>query len=273
MAETAPQPTQPKTSSGLAIAGLVLGIIAILTSFLPIINNLSFFIALIGLVLAVIALVGAIRGKHTAKGMSIAGVVLAVVSIAVVLVTQSAYSAALKSASDELSSGSESSASSTASKSGDESDEKAGDKADDEAAEEEAAETAEESAADEAEPAAEQSDSKYAVTIDSARVGTDYGDDPCIFITYTFTNVSDEDASSFITSVHPEVYQDGVQCETAFADTDGGGNSMTKVKQGSSIEVVCAYELQNATSDVDVEVKELFSWDDVKLATRTFQIA
>ena len=268
MDETTPQPTQPKTTSGLAIASLVLGIIAILTSFLPIINNLSFFVALIGLVLAVIALVGAIRGKHTAKGMSIAGVVLAVVSIAVVLVTQSAYSAALKSASEELSSGSESAASSTASKSGDESDEKAGDKADDEAAEEEAAETAEE-----AEPAEETAASDYAVTIDSARVGTDYSDDPCIFITYTFTNVSDEDAAAFTTSVHPEVYQDGVQCETAFADTDGGGNSMTKVKMGSSIEVVCAYELQNTTSDVEVEVEELFSWDDVKLATRTFQIA
>ena len=144
MAETAPQPTQPKTSSGLAIAGLVLGIIAILTSFLPIINNLSFFVALIGLVLAVIALVGAIRGKHTAKGMSIAGVVLAVVSIAVVLVTQSAYSAALKSASEELSSSSEPVASSSASDSSDGSD--SSKKSDEESAEksEEAADETEE---------------------------------------------------------------------------------------------------------------------------------
>ncbi|MBR3226751.1 MAG: DUF4190 and DUF4352 domain-containing protein [Atopobiaceae bacterium] len=89
------QQTTPKQSSGLAIAGLVLGIIAAVTSFLPIINNLSFFIALVGGVLAIIALVGALRGHHTAKGLSIAGVVLAVVSIVIVLVTQSAYSAAL----------------------------------------------------------------------------------------------------------------------------------------------------------------------------------
>ena len=266
MAETAPQ---PKTSSGLAIAGLVLGIIAILTSFLPIINNLSFFIALIGGVLAAIALVGALRGKHTAKGMSIAGVVLAVVSIVVVLVTQSAYSAALKAASDELSSNSKPVASSAESSSSSDSSKKSEEKAE-EPAEEKAEEPAEEKAEEKAE---EPADSEYAVTIDSATVGTDYSDNPCVFITYTFTNVSDDDASAFISSVTADVYQDGVQCETAFADTDGGGNSMTKVKKGSSIEVVQAYELQNTTSDVEVEVKELFAWDDIKLATRTFQIA
>lgn len=38
--------------SGLGIAGLVLGVVTLLTSFLPIINNASFVIAIIGFVLA-----------------------------------------------------------------------------------------------------------------------------------------------------------------------------------------------------------------------------
>lgn len=96
-----------KQSSGLAIAGLVLGIIAAATSFVPIVNNLSFFIALIGGVLATIALVGALRGKHAAKGLSIAGVVLAVVSCVVVLVTQSAYKTAIDTAVDKATNGSQ----------------------------------------------------------------------------------------------------------------------------------------------------------------------
>ena len=47
------QPKQPR--SGLAIAGLVLGIIALVTSLMPIINNMSFFAALVGAVLAIVA--------------------------------------------------------------------------------------------------------------------------------------------------------------------------------------------------------------------------
>lgn len=88
----------PKQSSGLAIAGLVLGILAAATSFLPIINNLSAIFAFVGGVLALISLVGALRGKHTAKGLAIAGVVLAVVSFVVVLATQSMYAKAFDNA-------------------------------------------------------------------------------------------------------------------------------------------------------------------------------
>lgn len=90
--------TTTKKTSGLAIAGLVLGILAAVTSFLPIINNLSAIIAVIGGVLAAISLVGALRGKHSSKGLAIAGVVLAVVSFAVVLATQSMYKSMIDTA-------------------------------------------------------------------------------------------------------------------------------------------------------------------------------
>ncbi len=119
----------------------------------------------------------------------------------------------------------------------------------------------------------ETADSKYAVTIDEAKVGTDYSDEPCVFVTYTFTNVSDDDAVSFLGSVSADVYQGGVECDSAFADTNGGGNSMDKVKKGKSIQVTCAYELKDTKTDIEVEVKELFSWSDDLLASRTFKIA
>lgn len=106
MSESADNHNAGKQSSGLAIAGLVLGIVAAVTSFLPIINNVSFFIGIIGGVFALIALIGAVRGKHGSKGLSIAGLVLAIVSCAIVLVTQSAYKAAIDKAVDEATSGS-----------------------------------------------------------------------------------------------------------------------------------------------------------------------
>lgn len=106
MSETTDEVTK-KPTSGIAIAGLVLGIVAILGSFIPIINNISFIIAVIGGILATVALVGAVKGKHGGKGMAIAGVVLAVVSIVLVLVTQSAFKSALDKTSENLKSGSQ----------------------------------------------------------------------------------------------------------------------------------------------------------------------
>lgn len=50
----APSPA-PQGTSAMAITGLVVGIVALGTSFLPIINNVSFFIGLVGLVLAALS--------------------------------------------------------------------------------------------------------------------------------------------------------------------------------------------------------------------------
>lgn len=124
---------------------------------------------------------------------------------------------------------------------------------------------------EEAAPPAEAS--KYAVTIDGARLVEDYSGNPAIAIDYTFTNVSDEDATSMAVAVYPEVYQGGTQCDTAIAmDIDTGGY-MSKVKAGSSVPVTLVYELRDTENNVDVEVKELFSWDDTMLAQASFVLA
>lgn len=98
MDQPAQQSTQSTSTSGMAIAALVLGILAILTSFLPIINNGSFFLAALGLIFAIVGFVGIRKGKKKGNGIAIAGIVLNVISIIVVLATQSMYSAAIDSA-------------------------------------------------------------------------------------------------------------------------------------------------------------------------------
>ena len=84
--------------SGLGIAGFVLGIVAAATSFMPIINNLSAIIAVVGLVLAICGTVSTVRGKKAGKGLAIAGLVLNIAAFAIVLATQSMYSAAIDDA-------------------------------------------------------------------------------------------------------------------------------------------------------------------------------
>ena len=85
----------------MAVASLVLGIVALVTSILPIINNLSFLLAILGIVFAIIGLVGISKGKKSGKGLGIAGLVLSVIAFILVLVMQSAFSAALDQAMEE----------------------------------------------------------------------------------------------------------------------------------------------------------------------------
>lgn len=89
---------QQAPRSIVAIVALVLGIIALLSSWVPIINNLSFIFALVGAVFAVVGLVGTLRGKKSGRGLAIASVVVNVAAVAIVLATQSAYSAAIDEA-------------------------------------------------------------------------------------------------------------------------------------------------------------------------------
>ena len=95
-----PMMDYPKSKSISAIVALVVGILSLITSFLPIINNGSFILAIIGIILAIIGLVGTVRGKKSGKGIAIAALIISIVSCAVVLGTQSMYSAAIDEATD-----------------------------------------------------------------------------------------------------------------------------------------------------------------------------
>ena len=108
-----------------------------------------------------------------------------------------------------------------------------------------------------------------AVTIDGAKLGTDYSGNEVVIVTYTFTNVSSDDAESFLFSCVEEVYQNGVELEKAYIVDGLEGSSDTKVKAGASYTLQQAYLIQDH-SDVEVEIKEAFSWDDVTLASATF---
>ncbi len=75
------QPEPPRKGSGLAIASMVLGIIALLLSWIPIINTGAAVLALVGLGLAIPALLRARRGTHGGMGMAITGLVTGVLGL------------------------------------------------------------------------------------------------------------------------------------------------------------------------------------------------
>lgn len=76
--------------SGFTTAGLVLGIIGVCTSFIPIINNLSFVLGILAIIFGVIAFI-----KKASKAKVIAVIVLGILAIAVTINSQKELSDAI----------------------------------------------------------------------------------------------------------------------------------------------------------------------------------
>ncbi len=114
----------------------------------------------------------------------------------------------------------------------------------------------------------------YKVEILSCRLTKDYEDKSVVIIKYSFTNNAEE-STSFMAAFDAQVYQNGVGLnESIFvdeADEYSADNQTKEIKKGASLDVEVAYELNDTETDVEVEVSELFSFDESKV-TKTFSI-
>lgn len=81
---TTSTPSNPKAGKGLGIAGLVLGILAAILSFVPCLGMYAIFPGIIGLVLSVISIVQANKAG-AAKGMAIAGLVCSLIGSSIAI--------------------------------------------------------------------------------------------------------------------------------------------------------------------------------------------
>lgn len=114
----------------------------------------------------------------------------------------------------------------------------------------------------------------YNVIIESCRLATDYEGEPIVIVKYKFTN-NGEEAACFAWSLEYDAFQDGVGLnECYFADDSANyssDNQTKEIKKGASLSVEVAYELNDSTTDVEIEVSELISFSDKKI-TKTFSI-
>ena len=97
-----PQVATPAPGKGMAITALVLAIVSLLLCWVPIVNNVVFFLGTIALVLAIVAYLRARKGRAGGKGMSAAAIAISVLSLVGVIVTQILYVAVLDSVGDAI---------------------------------------------------------------------------------------------------------------------------------------------------------------------------
>lgn len=116
----------------------------------------------------------------------------------------------------------------------------------------------------------------YSVVIDSCRLAESFDGKPVVIVKYIFTNNKNDDATAFSFAFDDAVYQNGVGLNGAYVLKDSANynsdNQTKEIKKGASIEVEVAYELNDTTTDIEVEVKELWSFSD-KTLTKTFSIS
>ena len=114
----------------------------------------------------------------------------------------------------------------------------------------------------------------FNIDIKECRLAKDYEGKDIVIVKYGFTN-NGEDATSFMVALDDKVYQDGVGLNTTFMAADSANyssdNQMKDIKKGASIDVEVAYDLNDTVTDIEVEVKELFSFDD-SVVRKTFSI-
>lgn len=249
-------------TSGMAIASLVLGILAILFSFIPVVNGFSFVLVILGIIFGIVGIVGTGVGKKGGRGLAIAGLVISVIACIVTIAINALFVAAVDSVTNEPTETvvaevvEESSEASSA-----------------------ADNTAASSATDQSSAAGTSSDtyeqatsSQYAVTIDSCKQTKDYKGKAVVVITYTWTNNSDR-SQAFYTAITDKAFQDGVELESAYLTNGESTKNATKeIKPGKSLKVKQAFRLDSKTEPVTVECSEWVSFTDALLAKKTFNL-
>ncbi len=116
----------------------------------------------------------------------------------------------------------------------------------------------------------------YSLVIDSCRLAKSYDNKDVVIVKYKFTNNNNEDGASFSIAFDDKVYQNGVGLNGAYVLDDSANysadNQTKNIQKGATLDVEVAYELNDSTTDIVVEVKEFISFNDKKI-TKTFKIA
>lgn len=122
------------------------------------------------------------------------------------------------------------------------------------------------------------SDSKYVVELKDAQLLTNYEGEKVFAVFYTFTNNS-EDTISATAALHVQGFQDGVQLSSGYlAENDYPAEKAAcvdaewkDVRPGATIEC-CQGFILDSTSEVEVEVTELFSFNNEVIASKTYSV-
>jgi hypothetical protein len=220
----------------LGIIALVFGSIALITSWMPFINNASAILAIVGFIVGIIALIVNRKNKKT---ITIISLIISIIAFAVVLITQASYSAMIDSAfeSNTKTAKKESTFSSKDS--------------------EETTEISEKEEFSVGEKIIFDGEAEYTITgvewTDERNQFEETQPDKVLKVTYNVTNLSDSDVSI---GLDLTLYADGRKMES-YPNT----NTMESISKGRSFEGAVQHFAVTGEGPYELEVEPSFSWD------------
>lgn len=107
MSQASPTPESQATPQGrtLAIIAIIVAAISLALCWIPIVNNVVFFLGLLGFLFGLIAWLRARKGKSAGGGLAVAAIVISVLSVVGVLATQAFYGSVMDSIGDAVKDG------------------------------------------------------------------------------------------------------------------------------------------------------------------------
>lgn len=113
-----------------------------------------------------------------------------------------------------------------------------------------------------------------ATNMEAMTIDTYEGQKDVLKVDFVFTN-SSEEATTFDSTLNMKAFQDAVELNKVFStETTGefGDNSFKEIRPGGTVSISVLFETKSNTP-IEVEVTELFSFDDavIKLGTYDFK--
>ena len=98
----------------------------------------------------------------------------------------------------------------------------------------------------------------------SHELSKDYEGNPALIVYFDYTNNDTAEAHNAMFEFSIVAYQNGISCDTAmiFDGPDALNDSLTDIKGGVTIPVAFDFTLKDGTSEVELEVSELISFED-----------
>ncbi|SDB04877.1 protein of unknown function [Ruminococcaceae bacterium FB2012] len=111
----------------------------------------------------------------------------------------------------------------------------------------------------------------YECKLLSARIGKGYKDEPILICKYEWTNNSDK-ATDFSFAFYDQAFQNGIECKKAYMVDSLEGERMTNIQPGTTYTVDVPYTLNDNKSEVEIIVKQAFSFEDIEYIHTTVKI-